>query len=512
MKNTDYNLFNHFYQQFQSSANKALITTESEIYSYSDIEQLSGKLANYLLELGARPGDRISAQVEKSPQSLCLYLACLRAGFVYHPLNPAYSLDELEFFINDAEPTVLVCSSENYNQLLMLAGSAGVKVETLNPDGQGTLIDNAIQCNAEVCLLPRAENDLAALLYSSGTTGVPKGIMLTHGNLLSNATTLTQTWGFTQDDRLLHCLPTFHVHGLFISLGCVLLSGATMLWLDRFDTTKVIRYLPECSVMMGVPTYYCRLLAEPLFVKQVTTSVRLFVSGSAPLNENTFYEFEQRTGQRILERYGMTETNVNTSNPLNGERKAGTVGLPLDKVDVRIVDDNGKASAIGEIGNLQVRGPNVFSGYWRLPEKTTESFSADHFFDTGDLGQVDQEGYISIVGRTKDLIISGGLNIYPKELEIVLDAHPAIKESAVIGVPHSDFGEAVVAVLVTADKNQSSADEAEIISFMKQRVANYKVPKRIFFVDELPRNTMGKVQKNSLRGQFRELFDSPAEK
>ncbi len=506
MNNLDCNLYNHFSAQIGLYCDKILLTTEKEkSYSYRDIEQETARLANYLVGLGARKGDRISAQIEKSPQALCLYLACLRSGLVYHPLNPAYSAHELEYFIENAEPVIIICDPKQFHILQPLAESSHVsRMETLDGDGQGTLIDNSRDNSTEFEIVPRAENDMAALLYSSGTTGVPKGIMITHGNLLSNAKSLAEIWGVTNEDHLLHCLPTFHVHGLFIALNCMLLSGASMRWLAAFKTDLILKFLPQSTVMMGVPTYYTRLLDDPLFTTDMAQNIRLFISGSAPLKVETFAKFKQRTGHCILERYGMTETNINTSNPLEGERKPGTVGLPLPNVEVRIVDDEDKPLATGEIGNLQVRGPNVFIGYWRMADKTEESFTENHYFDTGDKGQIDAQGYVSIVGRSKDLIISGGLNIYPKEIEVLIDDISGVKESAVIGVPHSDFGEAVVAIIVEKQKN--TFKEEQIITSLKDKLANFKVPKRIIFLDELPRNAMGKVQKNILRDNYGDLL------
>jgi len=357
---------------------------------------------------------------------------------------------------------------------------------------------------AEFATLHRDADDLAALLYSSGTTGVPKGIMLTHSNLLKNTEALVEAWGFTESDRLLHALPIFHVHGLFVAIGCVLLSGGVVRWLPAYDAKQVIKYLPECTVLMGVPTYYTRLLAEDSFTADVAKNVRLFVSGSAPLLEETFVEFEKRTGQRILERYGMTETNMNTSNPLHGLRKPGTVGPPLPGVEARVCDDDGNVLEIGETGNLQIRGPNVFVGYWKMPEKTAEDFTTDGYFNTGDNGTIDSDGYVSIVGRAKDVVITGGLNVYPKEVELFIDDLPGVKESAVIGIPHADFGEAVVAAVVLVEGSQSN--ESAIINAAKENLANFKVPKRVVFIDELPRNSMAKVQKNVLRDSYKDIF------
>jgi len=506
MHSNDCNLFTHFSTQIRDHADKELLqTTDGQSYSYSDIDQSSARLANYLCKLGAVPGDRISVQVEKSPECLCLYLACLRAGFVFHPLNMGYKAGELDYFLGNAEPSIVVCDPANEEMIADIADSVGTKhLLTLDAAGAGTIVDGADRLSSEFETVTREADDLAALLYSSGTTGVPKGIMLTHSNLLSNTEALVDFWGFTENDRLLHALPVFHVHGLFVAIGCVMLSGASMRWLAAYNAREVIRYLPECTVLMGVPTYYTRLLAEESFTSEVASSVRLFVSGSAPLLEETFTAFEARTGQRILERYGMTETNMNTSNPLHGLRKAGTVGPPLPGVEVRITDDAGNVLGPDEIGNIQVRGPHVFIGYWKMPDKTTEDFTDDGFFNTGDKGSIDQDGYVSIVGRAKDMVITGGLNVYPKEIELFIDDIEGVKESAVIGVPHADFGEGVVAVVVR--EPGSKLDEDEIISTCKANLANFKVPKRVMLVDELPRNSMSKVQKNLLRESCRDLL------
>ncbi len=502
----DSNLYSHFHEQFVKHADDELLCTEQDqSFTFSDIDKRSAQFARFLTDLGASPGDRISVQVEKSPESLCLYLACLRAGLVYHPLNLGYKSGELEYFLGDAEPTAVICDARNADTVRPIADVKGIDhLLTMNADGGGTFLDNAQQSPADFATLRQEQDDLAALLYSSGTTGVPKGIMLTHGNLLRNTEALVEAWGFTETDRLLHALPIFHVHGLFVAIGCVLLSGCSMRWLPAFDAQRVIRYLPECTVLMGVPTYYTRLLAEDSFTASVTANARLFISGSAPLLEETFTDFEARTGQRILERYGMTETNMNTSNPLDGERRPGTVGPPLPGVEVRICDDNGKVVDSNEIGNLQVRGPHVFVGYWKMSDKTAEDISDDGFFNTGDKGKIDDDGYVSIVGRAKDVVITGGLNVYPKEVELFIDDLPGVKESAVIGVAHADFGEAVVAVVV--QESSGKLEEAAIIEATKEQLANFKVPKRVVFVDELPRNTMAKVQKNILRENYGNLF------
>ena len=502
----NHNLYHLFESVFPPDSARALVqTTRGDVYSYAEVQQESARLANYLTSLGARPGDRVTVQVDKSVQVLCLYLACLRAGLVYHPLNTAYQASELAYFLGDARPRIVVCAAHALPLFESLATQAGVETLcTLESDGSGSLSTAAAKCASAFDTVARGPNDLAALLYSSGTTGRPKGIMLTHANLASNGLALVKIWGFTAADVLLHALPVFHVHGLFVAINCVLLSGARMIWLDKFDAAGVISVLPRCSVMMGVPTYYTRLLAEPGFGRQSCGGMRLFISGSAPLLAETFSEFQQRTGHTILERYGMSETGMNTSNPLQGERRAGTVGPPLPGVEVRVVDAQGKNLPAGEAGDLQVRGPNVFPGYWQMPDKTREDFTDDGFFNTGDKGCISQDGYVSIVGRAKDMIICGGLNVYPKEIEQALDSLEGVRESAVIGVPHADFGEAVVAVIV-AD-GEAAPDEAAIIEFSRAQMANFKVPKRVFFQPELPRNAMGKVQKNLLRERYRDSF------
>lgn len=507
MTTEDFNLYTHFSSQFERHADKELLCTgEGLSLSFADVDRRAAAIASFLSGLGIEPGDRISVQVEKTPEALCLYLACLRGGFVFHPLNMAYTTGELEYFLNNAEPAAVICDPDREGDIKNLADAAGAGfVFSLDGDGRGTLADRADNATTDFGIVPREADDMAALLYSSGTTGVPKGIMLTHANLLRNTEALVDAWGFTDADRLLHALPIFHVHGLFVAIGCALLSGASMRWLPGYNVREVMRFLPECTVLMGVPTYYTRLLAQPDFGEAQTAGVRLFVSGSAPLLEETFVEFENRTGQRILERYGMTETNMNTSNPLEGERKAGTVGPPLPGVDVRIVDDDGNVLPENEIGNLQVRGPNVFIGYWKMPDKTAEDFTEDGYFNTGDKGKIDGDGYVSIVGRAKDMVITGGLNVYPKEIELFVDDIAGVKESAIIGVPHPDFGEGVVAVVVP--EAAGDITERDIIDACKAELANFKVPKRVVFVDELPRNTMAKVQKNVLRDTYQTLLD-----
>lgn len=495
------NLYAHYQQHFPAEPDtQLLLDADGRSVTYAEADEASARVANTLLQLGAVRGDRVTVQVEKSVENLYLYLACLRAGLVYLPLNTAYMTSELAYFLADAEPTIVVCDSAVLPMIKSVLPAGGLKaLETLNADGSGTLMQQAADSSAQAEVVQCKGMDMAALLYSSGTTGQPKGIMLSHDNLRKNAETLVAAWGFTSSDRLLHMLPTYHVHGLFVGVGCVLMSGASMLWHSRFSDTAAIAAMPDCTVMMGVPTYYTRLLANPEFGPECCSNMRLFVSGSAPLLSETFVEFQTRTGHTILERYGMTETGMNTSNPLHGERRAGTVGPPLPGVNARVVDDAGQCVTEGETGNLQVQGPNVFTGYWRMPEKTAGDFTDDGFFNTGDKATIDADGYVSIVGRSKDMIISGGLNIYPKEIELVIDDMAGIAESAVIGIANADFGEAVLAVIVP-DGNAPTA--AEVTAHCRTLLANFKVPKRVEVIDDLPRNAMGKVQKNVLRERF----------
>ena len=500
------NLYAAFRSSFPKDRHATLLIDElGRYFSYADAEAVSARLAKWLVDSGLQAGDRVTVQVEKSVEMLWLYLACLRAGLVFHPLNTAYSPAELAYFVANARPGLIVCDKTQVSVMARLADEVGARVVTLNADGSGSLMALSLETPADFDCVSRSPRDMAALLYSSGTTGRPKGIMLSHGNLVSNARALVQAWEFTGDDVLLHALPVFHVHGLFVAIGCVLMSGASMRWLSRYDVSNVLNKLPGSTVMMGVPTYYTRLLVNAEFSRDHCRTVRLFISGSAPLLSETFTEFEQRTGHRILERYGMTETGMNTSNPLHGERRPGTVGPALPGVNVRVVDDNGAILSAGEVGNLQVKGDNVFEGYWQMPEKTVEDFTSDGFFDTGDQGVISVDGYVSIVGRAKDMVICGGLNVYPKEVELLIDTLPGVKESAVIGVPHPDFGEAVVAVVV-AQTAESPPLERDVIEQCKRELANFKVPKRMMLVADLPRNTMGKVQKKQLREQFATLF------
>jgi malonyl-CoA/methylmalonyl-CoA synthetase len=477
-------------------------------YTWRDLERGTAMLANLLDSLGLPAGSRVAVQTEKSVEALMLYLAVLRAGFVYLPLNSAYQRDEIAYFVGNAEPAVFVCAPKNFAWVSRLAFAAGtVHVFTLGDDLGGSLLQRAAFHHDQHTPAARLVDDLAAILYTSGTTGRAKGAMLSHGNLLSNAQVLKDYWCWKPGDVLIHALPIFHVHGLFVASHGALLNGSKMIWLDKFDPKTVIARLPEATVFMGVPTLYVRLLAEPTLTRAACAHMRLFISGSAPLLIDTFEAFRERTGHTILERYGMSETVMLTSNPCApeaGERRGGTVGRPLPGVAVRVVVEGDVPCATGEIGDLQVRGPNIFKGYWRMPEKSAEEFTADGWFKTGDVGRIDADGHVSIVGRSKDLVISGGFNVYPAEVESALNELPGVAESAVIGVPHADFGEAVIAVVI-AEPGAAPEGEA-LIAALKSRLANFKVPKRIFIASELPRNAMGKVQKNLLREAHRGSF------
>jgi len=474
-------------------------------WSYGDMLAFSGRLAARLVQRGVKPGDRVAAQVDKSAEALMLYLASLRAGAVFLPLNTAYTLFELDYFVGDARPRLLVVPPALREAAAPLAVRHGAQLETLDDKGGGSLIENLP--NAEGFEdVARGSDDLAAILYTSGTTGRSKGAMLSHDNLLSNAQVLKDYWRFDRTDRLIHALPTYHTHGLFVATNVILLAGASMDFLPRFDPRQVLSLMPSATSMMGVPTFYVRLLELAELSRANTARMRLFVSGSAPLLADTHRQFEERTGHRILERYGMTETNMNTSNPYDGDRVAGTVGFPLPGIDLRIADpETGAVVSQGEIGVIEVRGPNVFKGYWRMPEKTAAEFRPDGFFITGDLASVDEHGYVTIVGRGKDLVISGGFNVYPKEVELAIDAIAGVVESAVIGLPHPDFGEGVTAVIVP--EQGAVLDEAAVLKAIGSEMARYKHPKRVLFVDELPRNAMGKVQKNVLRDRYQTLYD-----
>ena len=461
-----------------------------------DLEEESARYANGFKELGLKPGDRVSIQVNKCPEVIFIYLACVRSNLIFHPLNTAYKEKELSFFLNDAKPSVFICERKFIDSINLLDLEESIPdLFTLSLHDERSI--QLIKKEGDHQVVDCSEDHTAALLYSSGTTGQPKGIMLTHANIGSNAKTLKDTWGFSNEDILLHVLPIYHVHGLFVALGCVLLSGSKMLWTESFDAKKSVALLPRCTVMMGVPTYYTRLLAQKGLEKSIVSNMRLFISGSAPLLEDTFNEFYEKTDHYILERYGMTETNIIASNPLNGQRKPETVGQSLKDISLRIVDDSLNSLKDGEVGNIQVKGPNVFNSYWNLPKKTKKDFTADNYFNTGDKGFIDENGYLSIVGRTKDMIISGGLNVYPKEIESLINNFDEVLESAVIGLQDKDLGERVVAIVVR-QKDSIEISEDYIISSLKADIAGFKVPKQVFFTENLPRNAMGKVQKNIL--------------
>ena len=498
------NLYALFESRFPRDRGKPLLLLDANrSLTYAEVEAGSARYASLLSGLGLEPGDRVAVQVEKSPEALLLYLACLRAGFAYLPLNPAYQEGEIGYFLGNAEPGAVIAQPQSMRWLAPLAARLGIHhVYSLDEQGDGTLAEAARGAPARFATVERSGDDLAALLYTSGTTGRSKGAMITHRNLASNALVLHREWGFRPDDLLIHMLPLFHVHGLFVAIHCVLMNGTAMRFHARFDAQRAISEFATSTVFMGVPTFYTRLLAEPGLGPDCCSRMRLFVSGSAPLLAETHVEFEQRTGHRILERYGMTETGMLTSNPLEGERRAGSVGPPLPGTKVRVVDDDGKRLEPGAIGHVEVRGANVFPGYWRMPELDGEEFTADGFFRTGDMGSLAEDGYLNIVGRSKDLIITGGYNVYPREIELALDELPGVRESAVVGLPHPDFGEAVIAAIV-ARQGEKTPTEPEVIAALKAKLANFKVPKRVYIVDDLPKNAMGKVQKNILRDRFK---------
>ena len=502
---------NHFFQKIRDAMSgresRTFLETPAGVsWTYADVAALSARYASALAELGLEAGDRVAVQVEKSPEALMLYLGAIRAGAVFLPLNPAYTNAELDYFLGDAEPTILICDPARRAGLASVAARAKVRsLETLGPDGQGSLRDRSDASVPHFKDAPRGPDDLAAILYTSGTTGRSKGAMLTHGNLASNAEVLATLWRFSPADVLLHALPIYHTHGLFVAVNTLLLSGGKILFLPKFDSTQCLALMPRATAMMGVPTFYTRLLRHENLSRESTAHMRLFISGSAPLLEETHRAWFERTGHVILERYGMTETNMATSNPYDGERKAGTVGFPLPGVSLRIAEpETGAILGQAETGVIEVKGPNVFKGYWRNPEKTAAEFRSDGFFITGDLGKIDESGYVHILGRAKDLIISGGFNVYPKEVEAEIDALAGVIESAVIGLPHGDFGEGVAAIVVAAP--DASLDEQAVQDALSKNLAKFKLPKRVIFVDELPRNAMGKVQKNLLRETFRDLF------
>src|SRR6478672_9054859 len=499
------NLFSRLFDRLDDPNRLAIETADGQHISYGDLIARAGQMANVLVSRGVKPGDRVAAQTEKSVPGLVLYLAAVRAGAVYLPLNTAYTLNELEYFIGDAEPSLVVCDPARAEGIGAIAAKVGARVETLGADGNGSLTEAAAKAPAQFETVARADDDLAAILYTSGTTGRSKGAMLTHDNLASNSYSLVDYWRFTKDDVLIHALPIYHTHGLFVASNVTLFARASMIFLPKFDSEAIIKLMARATVLMGVPTFYTRLLQNPALNKQTTRHMRLFVSGSAPLLAETHREWFARTGHAVLERYGMTETNMNTSNPYDGDRVPGAVGHPLPGVSVRVTDpETGKEVSRETIGMIEVKGPNVFKGYWRMPEKTKAEFRDDGFFITGDLGKIDGKGYVHIVGRGKDLVISGGFNVYPKEIESEIDAMPGVIESAVIGVPHADFGEGVTAVLVCS--KGADVTEASVLKALDGRLAKFKMPKRVFVVDELPRNAMGKVQKNILRDTYGKIY------
>lgn len=503
---------NHLYDRLLGSAVGDRLfakMADGREVSYGEMISQSGRFANQLRLLGAQPGDRIAVQVQKSIEAIMLYLACARAGLVFLPLNSAYTANELNYFLADAGAKIFVCDPDANEEVRLVAEKNNAIHQSLGADGKsGTLNEKAESTETAFENAVCGAETLGAILYTSGTTGRSKGAMLSHGNLLSNAVTLAKLWQFTEDDVLLHALPIFHTHGLFVAVNVTLVAGGTLNFLHSFHIDQVLEALPKSTAMMGVPTFYTRLLDDARFTGELVRHMRLFISGSAPLLAETHVQFEQRTGMRILERYGMTETNMNTSNPYDGERRAGTVGFPLPDVELRVCDpDTGQEVSQGDVGVIEVKGPNVFSGYWNMPEKTAEEFRDDGFFISGDLGKIDNDGYVHIVGRGKDLIISGGYNIYPKEIELLLDVQPGVLESAVVGVPHPDFGEGVVGVLVARGE---SLDTEKIMADIHDKIARFKQPKHLVLLDELPRNTMGKVQKNLLRDQFKGIFQSSA--
>ena len=518
---SSHNLFSALRAAFPSDLSATAVETdEGLLYSWQDLDRATAMMANLLQSLDLPEGSRVAVQVEKSVEAMMLYLATLRAGYVFLPLNTAYQSAEIEYFIGNAEPAVVVCSPANFGWVSKIAFKAGTQhVFTLGDDRTGSLLDRAAHHSDQHQVVPRQADDLAAILYTSGTTGRSKGAMLTHGNMLSNALTLKDYWGWTRTggpdgrgDVLIHALPIFHVHGLFVAIHGALINGSKMIWMAKFDPRRAIGYMARATVFMGVPTLYVRMLAEPGLNKAAVQHMRLFIAGSAPLLIETFTEWQQRTGHTILERYGMSETAMLTSNPYAAdsryaaqtERRGGTVGFPLPGVLLRVRGDDGQDLPVGEIGGIQVKGPNVFKGYWRMPEKTAEEFTADGYFKTGDVGKVDERGYVTIVGRSKDLIISGGYNVYPAEIEGYINEMAGVAESAVVGVPHPDFGEVGVAVVIV--KAGSQVVPEGVIADLKAKLANFKIPRKCFVVTELPRNTMGKVQKNLLRDQYKGLF------
>jgi malonyl-CoA/methylmalonyl-CoA synthetase len=499
------NLFSRLFDGLDDPNRLAIETIDGQRISYAALIARAAQIANVLVARGVKPGDRVAAQTEKSVSGLVLYLATVRAGAIYLPLNTAYTLNELDYFVTDAEPALVVCDPAKAQGIGAIAAKVKAKVETLGAEGKGTLTEAADRASPDFETVLRGDDDLAAILYTSGTTGRSKGAMLSHDNLASNSLSLVDYWRFTDKDVLIHALPIYHTHGLFVASNVTLFARASMIFLPKFDPELIIKLMARATVLMGVPTFYTRLLQSPNLTRDSTSHMRLFVSGSAPLLADTHREWADRTGHAVLERYGMTETNMNTSNPYDGERVAGAVGYPLPGVSVRVTDPETAAVLVRDtIGMIEVKGPNVFKGYWRMPEKTKSEFRDDGFFITGDLGKIDDKGYVHILGRGKDLVISGGFNVYPKEIESEIDAMPGVVESAVIGLPHADFGEGVTAVVVCHP--DADVSETSVLKALDGRLAKFKMPKRVFIVDDLPRNTMGKVQKNLLRDTYKDLY------
>ena len=490
-------LYTRFAKSFAAFAGRPLIETDARIWNYREVERAAAELCAHLRALGVMPGERVLVQTDKSVETIVLYVACVRAGAIYLPLNTDYTEAELAYFVADARPAVAVCRPQSLEVFERIAGE-GLTIRTIQALFAG-------EAAAEAPPAQRAPDDVAAILYTSGTTGKPKGAMLTNANLVANGDTLVDLWQFTPEDKLIHALPIFHVHGLFVAMHCALFSGASVIFLPKFDSGAVIARMTWATVLMGVPTFYTRLLADPAFTREAAAGMRLFIAGSAPLSADIHRAFEQRCGHRVLERYGMTETGMLTSNPYGGERRPGSVGLPLPGVSLRIAEfDSGREVPQGEVGIVEVKGPNVFKGYWRNPEKTASEFRADGFFITGDMGRIEADGYVQLVGREKDLIITGGLNVYPAEVEAVLDDRDDIAEAAVIGVPHPDLGEAVIAVV----RPEGPFDGRAIRAALRAQLAGFKLPKEIIAVEALPRNTMGKIQKKLLRDRYADLFST----
>jgi malonyl-CoA/methylmalonyl-CoA synthetase len=502
------NLFDIFRARFPKNLNAPFMTLQSgKVITYGDLDAASARIANLLVQLNVKPGDRVTMQIEKSPQAVFFYLGCLRAGAVFLPLNTAYRADELDYFLEDAEPA-LVLGDPNASALAALCATRRIPhLLTLGADGSGTLMERSAGLPDQFETVQRAPTDLAAILYSSGTTGKPKGVMLSHANLTANAEALHKAWRFAPDDVLLHTLPIFHTHGLFVAINTVLLNGTGMIFHAKYAADDVIADLPRATVFMGVPTYYVRLAAHPALTPALCKNIRLFLCGSAPLLDETFKSFAERSGREIVERYGMTEAGIITSADSERPRQAGTVGWPLPGVTLRIADGSNKEMKQGETGEIQIKGPNLFGGYWRKPEKTAEDFTPDGFFKTGDLAHLMPDGMVNIVGRAKDMMISGGFNVYPKEIEAVIDALPGVAESAVVGMPHPDFGEAGLAI-VTMNAGAVPLDVNTVRATLKDQLANYKVPKMVVMAEALPRNAMGKVQKNLLRAEYRTQWDA----